>query len=167
MSVRRLRTALYGALLVAGLFVSAQTSAHAAGQPWNGRYNVVTYASQKAGTSVAAQQAEPDFGATFTFSTSCSTSSCIATVVDGPKPTNPTIPQPTRYIWDGAKWAVTYDWQWECFQGDGAPRVFSPATSWVNYAPQPDGSLRGTWYTDILSGPCRGNVLMPVAAAPA
>jgi hypothetical protein len=167
MSVRRLRTALYGALLVVGLFVSAETTAHAAGQPWNGRYNVVTYASQKAGTSIAAQQAEPDFGAAFTFSTSCTTSSCIATVVDGPKPTNPTIPQPTRYIWDGAKWAVTYDWQWECFRGDGAPRVFSPATSWVNYAPQPDGTLRGTWYTDILDGPCRGNVLMPVAAAPA
>ena len=33
--------------------------------------------------------------------------------------------------------------------------------------PQPDGSLRGTWHTDISEGPCRGTVLMPVAAFPA
>ncbi len=171
MSVRRLRAALCGALLAVGLIsvidTAALDTASAAGQAWNGRYNVVTFASQKAGTSAAARQAEADFGAAFTFSTACSASACIATVVDGPAPTNPTIPQPTRYIWDGAKWAVTYDWQWECFRGDGVPKVFSPATSWVYYAPQSDGSLRGSWYTDIADGPCRGNVIMPVAAAPA
>lgn len=166
MSVRRLRTALSGALLVIGLFAIVDTTAAAAVPQWNGRYTVVTYASQKNGTSVAARQAESDFSAVFVFSTACSTTACVATVVDGPAPSNPTIPQPQRYIWDGAKWAVTYDWQWECFRGDGAPRVFSPATSWVYYAPQSDGTLRGSWYTDIADGPCRGNVIMPIAAGP-
>ncbi|CAN5479404.1 hypothetical protein BH09ACT7_BH09ACT7_22370 [soil metagenome] len=171
MSVRRLRTALYGALLslglTVGLFTAVDGMAAAAGQQWTGRYTVVTYASQKSGTSIAARQAEADFSAVFVFSTACSTSACIATVVDGPAPSNPTIPQPQRYIWDGAKWAVTYDWQWECFRGDGTPRVYSSATSWVYYAPQADGTLRGSWYTDIADGPCRGSVMMPVAAGPA
>jgi hypothetical protein len=90
----------------------------------------------------------------------------VATVIDGPKPTNPTIPQPTRYVWNGSEWASTYDWLWDCFLGDGQ-KTWSPATSWAFYAPQPDGSLRGTWHTDIAEGPCRGNVVMPVAAVPA
>ena len=167
MSVRRLRTALYGALLVACLFATVDTAAQAAGQQWNGRYTVVTYASQKVGTSVAARQSEPDFSAAFVFSTACSVTTCVATVVDGPAPSNPTIPQPQRYGWNGDKWAMTYDWQWECFRGDGVARVFSPATSWVLYAPQSDGTLRGTWHTDIADGPCRGNVIMPIAAIPA
>ena len=156
MYVRRLRTALYGALLIAGLLANAGTAAQAAGQQWNGRYTVVTYASQKVGTSVAARQSEPDFSAAFVFSTTCSVTTCVAT-----------IPHPQRYVWNGAKWAMTYDWQWECFRGDGVARVFSPATSWVLYAPQSDGTLRGTWHTDIADGPCRGNVIMPIAAIPA
>jgi hypothetical protein len=142
-------------------------SAHAAPQAWNGRYQMVTYASQKAGTSPATRQKENDFGATFTLSTSCSTAACVATVVDGPAPGNPTIPQPTRYTWNGSEWATTYDWLWDCFLGDGYQKQWSPATSWAFYAPQPDGSLRGTWHTDISQGPCRGSVVMPVAAFPA
>lgn len=162
MPVRRL-CAVLAAALVAGLV--PMPSAGAAGQVWTGRYQVVSYASQKNGTSVAARQPEGDLSALYTFSTSCS-SSCVATVVDGPAPSNPTIPQPQRYTWNGSKWTLSYDWQWECFRGDGVPRVFSPAQSWVTYAPLPDGTLQGSWYTDILSGPCRGNVLMPTAAFP-
>ena len=142
-------------------------SAHGAPQAWNGRYQMVTYASQKAGTSPATRQKENDFGATFTLSTSCSTASCVATVVDGPAPGNPTVPQPTRYTWNGSEWATTYDWAWDCYLGDGYQKQWSPATSWAFYAPQPDGSLRGTWHTDIAQGPCRGSVVMPVAAFPA
>lgn len=145
---------------------AAPVPAHAAPQPWNGRYQMVTYASQKAGTSAATHQRESDFGATFTLATECSVTKCVATVIDGPKPTNPTIPQPTRYVWNGSEWASTYDWLWDCFLGDGQ-KTWSPATSWAFYAPQPDGSLRGTWHTDISDGPCRGSVVMPVAAAPA
>jgi len=174
MAVRRLRTGWWYAValapgLVLGIVLAmcaVAAPSYAAGQQWSGRFTVVTYASQKAGTSTAAHQGEPDFSALFTFATSCS-SRCIATVVDGPAPSNPTIPQPQRYLWDGAQWAMTYEWQWECYRGDGVPRVFSPAQSWVFYSPQPDGTLQGTWHTDILSGPCRGNVLMPVAAYPA
>jgi hypothetical protein len=169
MTVRRWRTwgpvVAVVAAIIAGMCASVVPT-QAAGQQWSGRYTVVTYASQKAGTSAAARQSEPDFSAQFTFATACS-SRCVATVVAGPAPSNPTIPQPQRYVWDGTKWAVTYDWQWECYHGEGSPRLFSPAQSWVFYTPQPDGSLQGTWHTDILAGACRGNVIMPVAAYPA
>jgi hypothetical protein len=168
MADRRLRAVVCVVATVSTMLltmVASVVTAQAAGQQWSGRYTVVTYASQKAGTSGASRQAEPDFSAQFVFATSCS-SRCIATVVDGPKPSNPTIPQPQRYLWDGTQWAMTYDWQWECYLGESAPRVFSPAQSWSFYVPQSDGSLQGTWHTDILSGPCRGNVIMPIAAFP-
>lgn len=121
------------------------------------------------GHQPATRQKENDFGAVFTLTTACSGGACVATVVDGPAPSNPTIPpQPTRYTWNGAEWATTYDWVWDCFLGDGYQKQWSPATSWAFYTPpQPDGSLRGTWHTDIASGPCRGSVVMPVSAVPA
>jgi len=147
--------------------VLSPAPAHAVPQAWNGHYQMVTYASQKAGTSPATRQKENDFGATFTVSTTCSTAACVATVVDGPAPSNPTVPQPTRYTWNGSEWTTTYDWLWDCFLGDGYQKQWSHATSWAFYAPQPDGSLRGTWHTDISQGPCRGSVVMPVAAFPA
>ena len=109
--------------------VISPASAHATPQPWSGRYQMVTYASQKAGTSPANRQKENDFGATFTLSTACSATACMATVVDGPAPTNPTIPQPTRYTWNGSEWATTYDWLWDCFLGDGYQKLWSHATS--------------------------------------
>ncbi len=155
------------AVATLGAAAAAAPVAHAAPQPWNGRYQMVTYASQKAGTSPATHQREADFGAVFTLSTACSVTTCVATVIDGPKPTNPTIPQPTRYTWNGSEWATTYDWLWDCFLGDGNQKQWSKATSWAFYAPQADGTLRGTWHTDISDGPCRGSVVMPVAAAPA
>ena len=169
MAVRRLRTQWRAVIAVLAITAGMGTSvvtAHAAGQNWSGRFTVVTYAAQKAGTSAAARQSEPNFSAQYTFVTQCS-SRCVATVVDGPAPSNPTIPQPQRYVWDGTQWMFAYDWQWECYHGEGAPRLFSPAQSWVFYTPQPDGSLQGTWHTDILAGACRGNVIMPVAAYPA
>lgn len=140
--------------------------AHAAGGQWNGRYTVVTYGSQKAGTSVAARQPESDFSAVYTFSTVCSGTRCVATVIDGPAPTNPTLPRIQRYTWEGNQWMYVYDWQWECFRGDGMPTTFNAARSWVVYVPQPAGSLRGTWHTDIADGACRGNVIFPVGAYP-
>ncbi len=98
---------------------------------------MTTYASQKAGTSPATRQKENDFGAVFTLTTACSGGACVATVVDGPAPSNPTIPpQPTRYTWNGAEWATTYDWVWDCFLGDGYQKQWSPATSWAFYTPR-------------------------------
>jgi len=155
---------------VASLWAAGSLSpASAQAQPpaWNGNYQMVTYASQKAGTSPATRQKENDFGAVFTLATACSAATCVATVMGGPAPSNPTIPQPTRYTWNGSQWYTQYDWVWDCFLGDASAKQWSPATSWAFYAPQADGSLRGTWQTDISAGPCRGTVVMPVAAFPA
>ena len=168
----RFRRSSLGATVVAVAAVCAAalvSPAPTQGQPpaWNGRYQMVTYASQKAGTSPATRQRENDFGANFALSTNCSAATCVATVVDGPPPSNPTIPQPTRYTWTGSQWVTSYDWVWDCLLGDPTQKQWSPATSWAFYAPQPDGSLRGNWQTDIAQGPCRGTVVMPVAAFPA
>jgi opacity protein-like surface antigen len=152
---------------VAAACLATAPAADAAGAQWNGRYTLVTYASQKNGSSMAKLQPEPDFSAQFTFATDCSTGLCVATALDGPAPSNPTIPQPARYSWDGARWVYAYNWQWECFRGDGVPSEYAPARSQVVYAPTQGGSLVGTWRTDILSGTCRGFVVMPVAAYPA
>jgi hypothetical protein len=140
--------------------------AQAALPDWSGRYSVVTYASSKLGTSVAARQPESDFSAQYTFSTVCG-STCVATATDGPAASNPTIPQPSRYTWDGRRWVFSYTWQWECFRGDDVPREYATARSLVFYAPNPDGTMAGTWRTEILQGLCQGTVVMPVAAFPA
>ena len=140
---------------------------HAATPVWNGKYSLVRYAVNKSGTSVAAGQAEPTFSADYVFATSCSSGTCVATATNGPAPKNPTLPQPSHYTWDGTRWVEHFDFQWDCYMGEGVPKVWVPAKSWAFYAPQPDGSLRGTWHTDIAQGPCRGSVVMPIAAVPA
>ena len=165
--VRPTPVALGVAVATIGVAVIPVAPASAAPLALNGRYQMVTYASQKAGTSPAARQRESDFGATFTLSTACSATRCVATVVDGPPPGNPTIPQPTRFVWNGSEWTTTYDWLWDCLLGDGQSKQWAHATSWTSYVPQQDGSMRGRWHTDIAEGACRGSVVMPVAAFPA
>lgn len=156
-------------LAAAALAVAAGSTpvAHAAPQPWNGTFQMVTYASQKAGTSAASRQREDDFGATFTLATQCSVRDCVATVVDGPRPGNPTVPWPARFVWNGSGWTTSYDWMWDCLVGAGGQKSWARATSWTSYQPQTDGSLKGTWHTDIAEGPCRGTVVMPVSAVKA
>jgi hypothetical protein len=51
--------------------------------------------------------------------------------------------------------------------GEGVPKAWNPARSVAYYTPQPDGTLRGSWRTDIYGGPCAGSVVMDVAAFPA
>lgn len=138
--------------------------ARAAAPAWNGTYSLVRYAADKSGTSVAAAQAEPTFRADYLFVTSCASGRCVATATNGPVPKNPTLPQPSRYVWDGGRWVEHFDFQWDCYMGAGVPKVWAPARSWAFYTPQADGSLRGTWHTDIADGPCKGRVEMPVAA---
>ncbi len=159
----RITPLLGAAALLASLVVSPP--AQAAPTPWNGRYKMVTYASQKAGTSQATRQTENDFGATFNVSTSCTVRTCVATL-DGPRPGNQTVPWPAHYTWNGTEWTTNYDWLWDCLLGDGQ-KQWARATSWTFYKPQPDGSFKGNWHTDIAEGACRGNVVMPVAAVPA
>ncbi|CAM3087151.1 hypothetical protein MYIN104542_17275 [Mycobacterium intermedium] len=156
--------ALRGTLVV--VMLAAAAPAHATAPVWNGKYSLVRYAVEKTGTSVAASQAEPSFSADYVFQTTCSASACVATATNGPKPKNPTLPQPSHYTWDGTRWVERFDFQWDCYMGEGVPKVWAPARSWAFYTPQSDGTLRGIWHTDIASGPCRGSVEMPVAAMP-
>jgi hypothetical protein len=144
---------------------AAPTHAVPAAGPLNGRYSVTLFTDQKTGTSIAASQNEDASTNVEDFATACSTSTCVATVVDGPAATNPTIPQPARYAWDGTKWAEVVNFQWECLRPDGAME-WNPARSEGVYRPQPDGSLIGQSHTDILSGTCQGTVDFPVKAVP-
>ncbi len=161
--LRILLVAVLGDIAIAPCLASA-VPAQAATPAWNGKYSLVRYAVDKSGTSVAASQSEPTFSADYVFTTVCSATRCVATTSDGPVPKNPTLPQPSHYTWDGAKWVEVFEFQWDCYMGEGVPKVWAPAKSWAYYAPQRDGSLRGTWHTDIYGGPCRGTVAMPVAA---
>ena len=161
-----IRAAAVLSVIAIAVFGTAASPVHAATPSWDGKYSLVRYAVDKSGTSVAAGQAEPTFSADYVFATSCS-AKCVATATDGPTPKNPTLPQPSHYTWDGAKWVEVFEFQWDCYMGEGVPKVWAPAKSWAFYAPQPGGSLHGTWHTDIYSGPCRGTVAMPVAAFPA
>ena len=163
---RRTTSAAAIAALLMGLGAVSAGPAQAAPGPWSGRYAMVTYASQKGGTSPAARLSEPDVSAVYTVTTGCSANRCVATAI-GPAPANPTIPNPLSYSWDGQQWKIGYDWVWQCPIGGAGQSQWSPAQSFTYYTPQPDGSLRGLWSTDIASGACRGNVVIPVAAFPA
>ncbi|WP_137724157.1 hypothetical protein [Prescottella subtropica] len=155
------------ALLALGLIAASAAPAGAADPSWSGEYSLKRFAATKSGTSLAARQGEPDFADTYTFTTDCAAGTCVATVVDGPTPANPTLPLPPQYTWDGTSWVHVYDWQWDCWQGEGVPKVWTPAHSVAVYTPRPDGTLTGTWRTDITGGPCDGSVIMDVAAYPA
>jgi hypothetical protein len=154
--------------LLAATIVSAclAVPAAAADQIWNGRYSLALYAAQKTGTSMAARQPEPDFRDEYVFVTNCVRAQCVATAIGGSRPKNHTLPRVPRYTWDGTRWVHVYDWQWDCYIGDGVPKAWAPARSLAYYVPQRDGSLRGGLRTDIYGGPCDGTVEMPVAAYP-
>ncbi|MFE0751607.1 hypothetical protein [Gordonia sp. NPDC058843] len=152
--------------LAAGLLVSVAPADAAPKPTWDGVYSLKRFAASKTGTSLAARQREPDFSDNYTFTTECVRSRCFATVVGGPKPANPTLPQPPRYTWQNGSWVHRYSWQWDCWQGVGVPKVWRPARSVATYKPQSDGSLKGVWRTTIYGGPCRGTVVMNVAAYP-
>ncbi|MCV7195950.1 hypothetical protein [Mycobacterium angelicum] len=156
---------MLGALAVAA-FGGPTVCVQAASPAWTGKYSLVRYAVDKSGSSVAASQAEPTFSADYVFVTACTSGQCVATATNGPTPKNPTLPVPSHYAWDGTKWVEHFDFQWDCYMGEGVSKVWAPARSWAFYTPQPDGSLRGTWHTDISGGPCGGSAEMPVAAFP-
>lgn len=124
---------------------------------WNGEYAITFIVGPKDGTSVAASQPEVQYTDTYTFHSSCTSGKCVATIVGGPPPRNPTVPQPVQFTWDGSSWTQVSDFQWDCMMPDTSIQ-WSPARGTTRYTPQPDGSLSGTMHTEILSGPCQGTL---------
>ncbi len=82
-------------------------------------------------------------------------------------PSHPTLPLPPQYTSNGSAWVHIYEWTWDCYMGEGVPKVWDPARSVAYYTPQADGTLRASWRSDIYGGPCDGSVVMDVAAFPA
>jgi hypothetical protein len=134
------------------------TSVTSADPPsWNGEYAITFIVGPKDGTSVAASQPEVQYTDTYTFRSSCASGKCIATIISGPPPRNPTVPQPVQFTWDGSSWTQVNDFQWDCMMPDTSIQ-WDPARGTTRYTPQPDGSLSGTIHTEILSGTCQGTL---------
>ena len=135
---------------------------------WDGTYAVTFFVDQKSGNSVAATQVENRYADSYTFDTSCSGGTCVATIVGGPAPRNATVPVPVpvTFTWNGAAWASATTFQWNCRMPDGSIQ-WNPAYSQVAYTPQADGTIAGRWHTDISSGACEGTVDITMAAVPA
>jgi hypothetical protein len=100
---------------------------------------------------------------TYGLRSSCTNGKCVATIVSGPPPTNPTVPQPVQFAWDGKSWSQANDFQWDCMMPDTTIQ-WNPARAEVHYTPQPDGTLAGVMHTDILSGACQGTIDMNMTA---
>jgi len=147
------------------LAVALALSGVAAADPpsWDGEYAITFIVGPKAGTSVAAGQPESQYTDTYTFSSSCTGGKCTATIVGGPAPRNPTVPQPVQFTWDGSSWTQSSVFQWDCMMPDTTIE-WNPARADVRYTPQLDGSLSGAMHTEILNGACQGTVEMHMTA---
>lgn len=132
---------------------------------WDGWYKVTFHADQKTGTSTAAQQSEQAYTAWYKFATDCSSGTCLASVIDGPSPKD-NVPQSTKFEWTGSQWTRSESWRWDCLLPDRTI-TFDAASSVTRYTPQSDGSLTGTFGTNIGSGACQGTVYIPLTAVPA
>lgn len=152
---------LCAAPAVIALWLSPTSSADAAS--WNGEYAITFIVGPKGGTSMAAGQPEQQHTETYGFQSSCAGGKCTATITSGPPPSNPTVPQPVQFTWDGSSWAQASDFQWECRMPDETVQ-WNPAHAEVRYTPQADGSLAGTMRTEIFSGACQGTVEMNMTA---
>ena len=130
---------------------------------WNGEYAITFIVGPKSGTSMAVGDPEGQYTYTYGFSSSCTGGKCVATIVSGPAPRNPTVPQPVQFTWDGSSWTQVSDFQWDCMMPDTSIE-WDPARAEVRYTPQPDGSLSGHMHTDIASGACQGTVDMDMTA---
>jgi hypothetical protein len=163
--VNRERLGGLGGLCIAllGLGLPLAPPAWADDASWNGEYVITFIVGPKSGTSIAATQSQVQYTQTYGFASSCSGGECTATIVSGPPPSNPTVPQPIRFTWDGSSWTQNSDFQWDCMMPDTTIQ-WSPAHSTVRYTPQSDGTLAGTMHTDIASGPCQGTVEMDMTA---
>ena len=152
-------------LCAASLAVAVSLPPTASADPpsWNGEYAITFMVGPKDGTSMAAGDPEVQHTDTYGFRSSCTNGKCVATIVSGPPPSNPTVPQPVQFTWDGSSWSQVSDFQWDCMMPDTTIQ-WSPARSNVHYTPQADGTLAGVMHTEILSGPCQGTVEMNMTA---
>ncbi len=161
---RRSLRALFGvcaASAAVALWLPAAASADPAS--WNGEYAITFIVGPKSGTSMAAGQPEQQHTETYGFQSSCAGGTCTATITSGPPPSNPTVPQPVRFTWDGSAWTQASDFQWQCMMPDETIQ-WNPAHAEVRYTPQADGSLAGTMHTEIAGGACQGTVEMNMTA---
>jgi hypothetical protein len=143
--------------------LSLSPTASADPPSWNGEYAITFIVGPKSGTSIAAGDPEGQHTDTYGFRSSCTSANCTATIISGPAPSNPTVPQPVQFSWDGSSWTQVSDFQWDCMMPDGTIE-WNPARANVRYTPQPDGSLSGTMHTEILNGACQGTVEMHMTA---
>jgi len=132
---------------------------------WNGPYLLTFAANQKIGTSMAARQPETAQRATYSFTSSCSTGVCVATVSDPPAPKNQYMQRSVQYAWNGSQWVQQMNRTWDCPLLGGIVEQ-DPARSITALTPGANGTLTGVFHTDIVSGACRGTVDMPVSATP-
>jgi hypothetical protein len=86
-------------------------------------------------------------------------------VLQGPAPKDNVEPT-VEFNWTGSQWSRTNNWRWDCLMPDGTI-TFDPASSVTTYSPQADGSLTGTFATNIGDGACAGTVYIPMTAVPA
>src|SRR5437870_5810279 len=107
-------------LCATALAIAPSLSPAAAADPvsWNGQYAITFIVGPKGGTSIAAGQSEVQYTDTYTFRSSCTSGTCTATIVSGPPPKNPTVPQPVQFTWDGSSWTQVSDFQWDCMMPD-------------------------------------------------
>lgn len=144
---------------------AAAPSVHAVPAPsWNGWYRVTFHTDQKSGTSMAATQTEEPYTVSYRFSTDCSAGPCQAAIVDGPGAKDNVV-QAVKFDWTGTQWSHTNAWRWDCLLPDETI-TFDPARSVTSYTPQSDGTLVGTFATNIGSGACQGTVYIPLTAVP-
>ena len=131
---------------------------------WDGWYKITFQTDQKSGTSTAAEQWEEPYTAWYQFVTNCSSGACEASVVDGPAPKD-NAAQSTTFEWTGTQWSRTNNWRWDCTMADRTI-TFDQASSVTTYSPQPDGSMKGMFATNIGDGACQGTVYIPLTAIP-
>ena len=163
MNRNRLRAAVGLCAAPPAIAFSLLPAAGADSPSWNGQYAITFMVGPKSGTSMAVGDPESQHTDTYGFRSSCAGGKCTATIVSGPPPSNPTVPQPVQFTWDGSSWRQVSDFQWDCMMPDTSIQ-WSPAHADVRYTPQPDGSLTGVMHTEILSGPCQGTIDMDMKA---
>ena len=122
---------------------------------WDGWYKVTFQTDRKSGTSMAAGQSEtPTPRGISSPPTALREPALPRWSTAHPKDN---AAQATKFEWTGSQWSRTNNWRWDCGLGDGT-LTFDPASSVTTYSPQPDGSLTGTFATNIGSGACQGTV---------